>query len=56
MIICGVPLGADQLETRWWPRCLVIKRSTAMEPHGESLPGCGHIAGLTCTARWVVAG
>jgi hypothetical protein len=54
MIICTVPWGPEQLENKLG-RGLVIKRSGAMEPQG-SLPGCGHIAGLTCTARWVIAG
>ena len=55
MIICMVPWGPEQLENELGalPRDQAIRRYGAT---GKSLPGCGHIAGLTCTARWVIAG
>ena len=55
MIICTVPWGPEQLanELGALPRDQAIQRYGAT---GKSLPGCGHIAGLTCTARWGIAG
>jgi hypothetical protein len=37
MIICTVPWGPEQLENELG-RCLVIKRSSAMEPQGNPYP------------------